>query len=186
MVSNPVPPQACVWPGDTDNNGVVDERDIFPIAMNWGKTGAARHGNIRWKVQSVSIEGNDVCFLYADANGDGWVNMSDVLPIGMNWGKTHEVSVISYPPILHSEEIDHQTYYELYRAMYDTLTDTTPTDGVIQLKQALQGFMTAGNNQEITNIPAQSSLMQNYPNPFNPECWIPYELAEGTQVVIRI
>ena len=34
--------------------------------------------------------------------------------------------------------------------------------------------------------PAQNLLLQNYPNPFNPETWIPYQLAEDTQVSISI
>ena len=28
--------------------------------------------------------------------------------------------------------------------------------------------------------------MQNYPNPFNPETWIPYDLPQDTDVVIRV
>ncbi|MDQ1329345.1 MAG: hypothetical protein QG641_2634, partial [Candidatus Poribacteria bacterium] len=32
----------------------------------------------------------------------------------------------------------------------------------------------------------QNSLYQNYPNPFNPETWIPYQLAEPTDVNIYI
>jgi len=40
----------------------------------------------------------------------------------------------------------------------------------------------------LTNVgkPNQSRLMQNYPNPFNPETWIPYQLREPADVVIRI
>ena len=34
--------------------------------------------------------------------------------------------------------------------------------------------------------PRQSLLLQNYPNPFNPETWIPYQLRESSEVVIRI
>ena len=34
--------------------------------------------------------------------------------------------------------------------------------------------------------PRQSLLLQNYPNPFNPETWIPYQLREPAEVVIRI
>jgi hypothetical protein len=35
-------------------------------------------------------------------------------------------------------------------------------------------------------IPRQSLLLPNYPNPFNPETWIPYQLREPAEVVIRI
>jgi len=34
--------------------------------------------------------------------------------------------------------------------------------------------------------PELSALLQNYPNPFNPETWIPYQLHESGEVVIRI
>jgi hypothetical protein len=34
--------------------------------------------------------------------------------------------------------------------------------------------------------PEHSELLQNYPNPFNPETWIPYQLHEANEVVIRI
>ena len=32
----------------------------------------------------------------------------------------------------------------------------------------------------------RAALFQNYPNPFNPETWIPYQLAEASEVTIRI
>jgi hypothetical protein len=35
-------------------------------------------------------------------------------------------------------------------------------------------------------IPEKNLLLQNYPNPFNPETWIPYQLKEDNNVVIRI
>ena len=35
-------------------------------------------------------------------------------------------------------------------------------------------------------IPEKPALMQNYPNPFNPETWIPFQLNEASDVVIRI
>ena len=34
--------------------------------------------------------------------------------------------------------------------------------------------------------PSQSMLMQNYPNPFNPETWIPYQMADATDVSLTI
>ena len=38
----------------------------------------------------------------------------------------------------------------------------------------------------VTVLPSRSTLLQNFPNPFNPETWIPYELANEAEVVIKI
>ena len=35
-------------------------------------------------------------------------------------------------------------------------------------------------------IPEKTALLTNYPNPFNPETWIPYQLAEATEVTLTI
>ena len=35
-------------------------------------------------------------------------------------------------------------------------------------------------------LPQKSALLQNYPNPFNPETWIPYQLSQEAEVIIRI
>ena len=35
-------------------------------------------------------------------------------------------------------------------------------------------------------IPVETALFPNYPNPFNPETWIPYQLAEATDVTLTI
>jgi len=32
----------------------------------------------------------------------------------------------------------------------------------------------------------QTTILQNYPNPFNPETWLPYDLAEEAEVILKI
>ena len=40
--------------------------------------------------------------------------------------------------------------------------------------------------KEGSPLPNETLLLSNYPNPFNPETWIPYQLAQDTDVEIRI
>ena len=35
-------------------------------------------------------------------------------------------------------------------------------------------------------LPQTTALLANYPNPFNPETWIPYQLSEPAEVLLRI
>jgi len=60
----------------------------------------------------------------------------------------------------------------------DTLSYTVTADAILKAYLPL----TLKN----TEIPLKSLLLQNYPNPFNPETWIPYQIQESEEVVIRI
>jgi VWFA-related protein len=76
-----------VWPGDTDNNCRVDQVDILPLGLYWGKSGAARAvPTMAWNGQPC-LPWTPELSTYADANGDGIVNQTDILAIGLNWGK---------------------------------------------------------------------------------------------------
>ncbi|NIA31369.1 MAG: VWA domain-containing protein [Actinobacteria bacterium] len=82
-----------VWPGDTNNNGSVNQADVLPIGLYWNSTGPSRtNPTIQWNGQSCNPWAPQAA-TYADASGDGRVNQADVLPIGLNWGKTHSPSV---------------------------------------------------------------------------------------------
>jgi len=41
-------------------------------------------------------------------------------------------------------------------------------------------------HRNLPQTPDKSLLFQNYPNPFNPETWIPYQIAEESDVVLHI
>ncbi len=51
----------------------------------------------------------------------------------------------------------------------------------------LNGFTpTFKPEMNIPAAPIRTRLLQSYPNPFNPDVWMPYELAEGSSVLIEI
>jgi photosystem II stability/assembly factor-like uncharacterized protein len=86
-----------VWPGDCDNNGVVNAADVLPIGVYYGQTiNGSNFPGMQWKGYTREGWPNDtpkkkIC---ADANGDGSINSADVLAVGLNYGKTHQPVVL--------------------------------------------------------------------------------------------
>ncbi|MDE0426536.1 MAG: DUF5050 domain-containing protein [Candidatus Poribacteria bacterium] len=60
----------------------------------------------------------------------------------------------------------------------------SPTRLVLRISRATTA--SAPMNNSPTPIPEATHLLANYPNPFNPETWIPYQLAEPSDVKIII
>lgn len=77
-----------VWPGDANNDGVVDEADVLALGMHWGKTGEARPAaSIQWAPQ-LAQAWSDRPATFADTDGDGRVDHNDLRAISHNFGKT--------------------------------------------------------------------------------------------------
>jgi len=82
-----------VWPGDTNNDKIVNQADVLPLGLHWGKTGPARQNASNSWVGQFAAPWNPELATFADANGDGSINQADVLPIGLNWNKTHTIAL---------------------------------------------------------------------------------------------
>ena len=88
-------PGVPVWPGDTNNDGVVNIIDINPIIIYFGSTGPARTpGGISWAGQSC-LPWTPIAKTYADCNGNGTVEITDINGVIVNFGKTHTLSSLS-------------------------------------------------------------------------------------------
>lgn len=101
---------SCVWSGDTDTSGVVDNRDLLNIGLAFGETGSKR-------CFIDSIPNNPICtqwvaqkaadwskqtpdktnYKHIDTNGDGIVNGLDTVAIVRNWSRVHQ-SIIPQTP----------------------------------------------------------------------------------------
>ncbi|MDI6792464.1 MAG: Ig-like domain-containing protein [bacterium] len=195
-----------VWPGDTNNDGYVDARDVLPIGLYWNNTGSARSdASISWIGQRV-LSWTPTAAIYADANGDGTVNASDVLVLGLNWHKRHNGSSSapeksfefgapaarparscgssSFEVDQGTEGIDHSSHLAAYRAMYQALEGASSNQEAIrEIREFLGSLIQQGL---AATIPSATTLLQNYPNPINPETWIPFALEREAEVRIRI
>jgi hypothetical protein len=175
----------AVWPGDTNNDGIVNEHDILPIGIYWLLKGSKRDVvDTEFKPQTAK-PWTPVAATYADADGNGIVDAREILVIGRNWGATHTVTTTQQQaPRLNifNPSIDHSQYLKAYKAMYELLEGQN-TEPAKRLKATLEQLIEKASKPL---IPSQSELLQNYPNPFNPETWIPYTLSKKAHVIVKI
>ena len=86
-----------VWPGDADNNYLVDNLDLLPIGLAYDSIGPVRPvQGIVWQADSAADWSNQfsqyaplVNFKTADCNGDGIVDANDTMAININYEDWH-------------------------------------------------------------------------------------------------
>ncbi|MDE0401645.1 MAG: dockerin type I domain-containing protein [Candidatus Poribacteria bacterium] len=107
--------------------------------------------------------------LNADINADGVVDILDLVQVANDIGEESAAA-----PAIHNlttEQI--QSWLTQVRQIDDESPDFRRTISVLEtLLRAL--------------LPETTVLLPNYPNPFNPETWIPYQLANASDVQITI
>jgi len=174
-------PALEIWPGDTDNDGKISILDILPIGRFWGKEGDKREPQeIKWQIGLTPIRNwNPKEAAFADADGNGIVDENDVLVIPQNW-RAERSEVAAAPESGNVMKLlADRNLLDKYRKMYQVLGEMKDSKGAIVLREFLGKMI-------IESKPKGSMLLANYPNPFNPETWIPFVLAEGNEVEIRI
>ena len=86
----------CVWPGDANEDGLVNHYDLLSIGMAYGDTGPGRSSISRsWTCHTSSdwagyIWGSNA--KHIDCMGDGTVNKADTSAILRNYSQTHNKS----------------------------------------------------------------------------------------------
>ena len=108
----------------------------------------------------------------SDINGDGTTNILDLILVAQHLGETSTAAApASLPASLSPETV--QEWIDMAHAQNDG--SVVFAQGIATLEKLLALM-----------IPDKTVLRANYPNPFNPETWIPYHLADDTEVRINI
>ena len=109
-----------------------------------------------------------------DVNKDGKVNILDLLLVAAHFG---ESNAPASPATRANVSMEHFDLVERWVAEAHLANDGSLTfqEGIAALECLMN-----------TAVPMETALLPNYPNPFNPETWIPYDLAEDSDVEIHI
>ena len=137
-----------------------------------------------------------------DVNSDGHVDVDDLVYVAQQYGKTGTNSAD-----VNGDKIVNVDDFILVAAVVDAAVAAAPAArGPVQsyftasqLDQWLTEARASGNTSDTYQrgiavveqllaliVPEETALLANYPNPFNPETWIPYQLAEPTDVTLTI
>ena len=120
----------------------------------------------------------------ADVNGDGFVNVLDLITIyeSPHWAKPVSSKKVSAAnePALTAPSVSRNVDSTTIQSWIDLAQVKDDGSAIFDLGIANLEALLA------SRIPSKTRLLLNYPNPFNPETWIPYQLAEATDVTVTI
>ena len=142
--------------GDVNRDGQVSILDLVLVARNFGKTASANSE--------------------VDLNGDGVINVLDLILVSQKMGGATAAAAPSMLAVDGTHELDPAVIQRwIEQAQVEDDGSIAFQQGIAKLQQLLASL-----------IPEETVLLANYPNPFNPETWIPYHLANPSEVTLTI
>lgn len=87
----------CVWTGDINGDGIVNNKDVLPLGYYMGLEGETRSdASLEWYGQFAGnwdnpYTGNPVDVKHADTDGSGMVTTDDTLAVSLFYGQTHNL-----------------------------------------------------------------------------------------------
>ena len=141
---------------DVNQDGQVNVHDLTLVAQHLGADASVNR--------------------QADVNGDGTINVLDLIVVAQHLGESTAAAAPSSVDAIDSLELDAAMVQAwIAQARIENDGSLAFQQGIENLQQLLASL-----------LPDKTALLPNYPNPFNPETWIPYDLAEATDVTVHI
>jgi predicted outer membrane repeat protein len=165
----------AVYPGDANNDGIVNEMDVLPLGVYWDLSGDSRGLPPLWHRQA-SKSWTPLGATYADCNGDGLVDESDLLVIGTNWGLTHQIEGL--PSVFTVDDLIAAA--SSFGAIQGYLNGANLGEKGVKIKDILANYLSAPEN------PERFSLGRNFPNPFNPITKIDFSIPVSCHVQLEV
>lgn len=164
-----------VWPGDLDNNGIVEAADILPLVEFWNETGPSR-GIIDYGwYEHEAQEWDMLPATFADADGSGRVDIRDFFPICLNWASVHDAVVLA-PSF--ANDFDVEANREVIELIYEQVRHSQ-SGPQFEIKRFIENLLSI-------SFPSRFVLQQSYPNPFNASVSIAYEVPTESRITIEI
>ena len=141
---------------DVNKDGITSILDLILIGQDIGKAKPTNTGT--------------------DVNGDGKVNISDLILVAQHLGELSGISAAPSVIAIGDMKLD-PAVIKAWIAQAQV-----ENDGSLAFQQGI------ANLQRLLALllPEKTVLLANYPNPFNPETWIPYQLAQASDVQIQV
>jgi hypothetical protein len=177
VVVNPIVPTHRFPAVDVNRDGTVDVMDLVAIAAHLSTV-----------PNNPATDMTTANHTRADVNNDGFVNTLDIMAVASSasWGQA--VATID---IREANDPDARGNAPQLHGAADVTPETIQRwIGILRVEDDGSAIFDLGiaNLEALlaSRIPTETRLLLNYPNPFNPETWIPYQLAEATDVRVMI
>ena len=192
--------------------GLAQNQTVSELVIHWPSGTVQKLKDVPVNQVLRVVEPGKRGSLSADVNQDGQVNILDFVLVVNHFGenpptnpradvnKDGEVSILDLVWILRSVESNRGTaaapYHKGYRSTENRLS-AADTALLASFYEKIEEVSANSTHKELVRRfleallisvekPLDTRLHANYPNPFNPETWIPYQLAENSDVTIRI
>ena len=155
------------------NNQQNNQQTTFSI-YDINRDGAVNNRDTRLVAAAVGQSGNAITNSRTDVDGSGTVDVTDLILVLGNLDD--DVAAPELDVDVKALDVDFDRVQEQVEVLLAS------GDRSIAAQRALlylQHLLASAR-------PDETLLLANYPNPFNPETWIPYHLAESTDVRVNI